>query len=184
MCRTSIYISIPTPCHEDWHNMNATERGAFCHSCQKEVIDFSAMTDREIIAYLEKHQTGCGRFREDQLDTKLTIPKVENGVFRWRALMLGILPIISTKIFAQVPRAITEQYVVSHKVSKCDTIILPEVPVTAYYMKRERIIIGVTTTDTKPIPLPESKDTITITTQPEKKKNWFQRTFSIKHKRQ
>jgi hypothetical protein len=77
--------------------MDATERGAFCHSCQKEVIDFSAMTDREVIEYLEKHKAGCGRFREDQLNTKLVIPKVENGIFRWRALFLGLLPILAFK---------------------------------------------------------------------------------------
>ena len=97
MSRPGIHITIPTPCHESWDSMDATERGAFCHSCQKEVIDFSAMTDREVIEYLEKHKTGCGRFRKDQLDTNLTIPKLDNGIFRWRALFLGLVSLISVK---------------------------------------------------------------------------------------
>ena len=102
MSRPSIHISIPTPCHESWDSMDATEQGAFCHSCQKEVIDFSAMTDREVIEYLEKYKTGCGRFRKDQLDTKLTIPKLDNGIFRWRALFLGLISFISIKAFPSI----------------------------------------------------------------------------------
>ena len=103
MNRNSIYISIPTPCHESWDSMDATERGAFCHSCQKEVIDFTAMTDREVIDYLAKYQTGCGRFRKDQLDTKLTIPKVDNGLFRWKALFLSFLSLVSIKSVVAQP---------------------------------------------------------------------------------
>src|ERR1700722_2778813 len=94
MSRPTIHITIPKPCHESWQNMNATDCGAFCQSCQKEVIDFSTMTDREVIEYLSKHNTGCGRFRKDQLDVGLSIPKVYNGIFKWKALLLGILPVI------------------------------------------------------------------------------------------
>ena len=97
MSRPSIHISIPKPCHEQWDGMTATERGAFCQSCQTEVIDFSTMTDREVVEYLSKNKTGCGRFRNDQLNTNLVIPSVENGVFKWRALFFGFLSFISFK---------------------------------------------------------------------------------------
>ena len=93
----SIHISIPKPCHEQWDGMTTTERGAFCQSCQTEVIDFSAMTDREVIEYLSKNKAGCGRFRNDQLNTNLSIASVENGVFKWRALFFGFLSFISFK---------------------------------------------------------------------------------------
>ncbi|MBS1595356.1 MAG: hypothetical protein JST90_13650 [Bacteroidetes bacterium] len=46
-----LHLTIPTPCHERWDDMTATERGAFCHSCSKEVIDFSAMTDSELLSF-------------------------------------------------------------------------------------------------------------------------------------
>ena len=98
----SIHISIPTPCHESWDNMDKTERGAFCHSCQKDVTDFSAMTDREVIEYLSKNKLGCSRFRADQLDRNITIARIDNGKFRWRALALSILSLVSIKnIMAQ-----------------------------------------------------------------------------------
>lgn len=97
MSRHSIHISIPQPCHESWDRMDATARGAFCHSCQKEVIDFSAMTDREVVEYLQRHQTSCGRFKNDQLNTKLTIPEIESGIFKWKTLLLGLLTAINIK---------------------------------------------------------------------------------------
>ena len=118
MSRKSIHISIPSPCHELWDRMDATERGAFCHRCQKEVIDFSTMTDREVIEYLAKHQTGCGRFRKDQLDTKLSIAEVNNGVFKWRALFLGILSFMCLKSSMALPnyrRVAADQNAISAK---------------------------------------------------------------------
>jgi len=100
MSQTSIRITIPKPCHESWHSMDATGHGAFCHSCQKVVIDFSSMTDREIIEYISKNSGGCGRFRPDQLDTKLTTLKVDNGAFRWRAVLFSLLPLFSVRAFS------------------------------------------------------------------------------------
>jgi len=64
-------ISIPTPCHENLSLMDKTENGKFCLSCQKEVIDFTKMTDEEIVLYFDKKKSGaakvCGTFRVDQV---------------------------------------------------------------------------------------------------------------------
>ena len=112
MKQQSIRISIPQPCHESWESMDATACGAFCHSCQKEVVDFTTMTDSSVISYQESHPIGCGKFRNDQIDTKLIIPVLDNGVFRWKALVLSLLSLFSLKhsVFAQkVSIPVTEQ---------------------------------------------------------------------------
>jgi hypothetical protein len=75
---TQLKISIPTPCHENLSVMDKTENGKFCLSCQKEVIDFTKMSDEDIILYFEKKKSGeakvCGTFRVDQvLENKKTI---------------------------------------------------------------------------------------------------------------
>ncbi len=71
-----IILSIPEPCHQDWNQMTSVEKGRFCSSCKKTVIDFSMMSDREIAAFLKKPASStCGRFRKDQLDRELLIPK-------------------------------------------------------------------------------------------------------------
>jgi hypothetical protein len=72
-----LQLKVPTPCHENWDNMTKTEKGRFCASCQKQVIDFSNKSDREIAMFFKKPSTGsvCGRFMEDQLNRDIAIPK-------------------------------------------------------------------------------------------------------------
>jgi hypothetical protein len=72
-----IQLTIAEPCHENWENMTPVEKGRFCGSCQKQVVDFSNMSDREIAVFFKKPSTGsvCGRFMQDQLDRDMEIPK-------------------------------------------------------------------------------------------------------------
>ena len=72
-----IQLSVPKPCHEDWDAMTPVDKGKFCGSCQKQVVDFSNMSDREVAVFFKKPSTGsvCGRFMTDQLERDLEIPK-------------------------------------------------------------------------------------------------------------
>jgi len=76
-----IKISIPEPCHENWHEMSPTEKGKFCSSCQKNVIDFTKSSDREIILAFKKEEKLCGRFRISQLDHEMIIPKEKKSIW-------------------------------------------------------------------------------------------------------
>ena len=48
---------IPHPCHEDWNAMTdsetSEERGRHCDVCSKVVVDFTKMSDAEMIDYLQ-----------------------------------------------------------------------------------------------------------------------------------
>jgi len=62
--------------------MTQTEKGRFCASCQKQVIDFSNKSDREIAMFFKKPILSsskggsvCGRFMDDQLNREIEIPK-------------------------------------------------------------------------------------------------------------
>ena len=57
MSTTSYKISVKAPCHEDWAGMSNTNDGRFCSSCEKEVIDFTKLSDEEVIAYIQKMQS-------------------------------------------------------------------------------------------------------------------------------
>lgn len=72
-----LHISIPEPCHENWHAMTPTQQGRFCNACTKEVVDFSMMTDTEILNYFTSvtHEKVCGRALPSQLDRTITRPK-------------------------------------------------------------------------------------------------------------
>jgi CarboxypepD_reg-like domain/Secretion system C-terminal sorting domain len=72
-----IQLSIAEPCHENWDNMSPVDKGKFCGSCQKQVVDFSMMSDRQVAEFFKKPSTGsvCGRFMTDQLEREIEIPK-------------------------------------------------------------------------------------------------------------
>jgi hypothetical protein len=69
-------LTIADPCHENWDQMTPAEKGRFCDSCQKQVVDFTDMTDGQIASFFKK-TTGsiCGRFMDDQLNRSIAIPK-------------------------------------------------------------------------------------------------------------
>ena len=63
-------ISINEPCHENWDKMTPNDKGAFCLSCQKNVVDFSNKTITQIKDFFRKKteaESVCGRFDESQL---------------------------------------------------------------------------------------------------------------------
>lgn len=60
---------VPQPCHASWDAMAPNQGGRFCGACQKTVIDFTAMTDQEILSHLASSRASvCGRFRNEQLE--------------------------------------------------------------------------------------------------------------------
>lgn len=71
----NINITIPEPCHESWDAMTPTEKGRFCQLCTKEVIDFTKLSDEQIIKHLNSNGTICGRFSEKQLNKELTLTR-------------------------------------------------------------------------------------------------------------
>lgn len=56
--------------------MTQAEKGKFCGSCQKTVVDFTNMSDRQLAEFFKKPSGSvCGRFQQDQLERDITIPK-------------------------------------------------------------------------------------------------------------
>ncbi len=46
-------LSIKDPCTQEFGEFESTANGGFCQSCRKEVIDFTRMTESEIITYFK-----------------------------------------------------------------------------------------------------------------------------------
>lgn len=98
-------ISIPKPCHEDWSKMTPNEKGRFCKSCTKTVVDFTKMSPDAIQDYLHnnKDQRICGHIKQSQLDSiNLRIPEAvihQNQSFH-RLFLLALLISMGMTLFS------------------------------------------------------------------------------------
>jgi len=97
-------LQIPEPCHENWDKMTSTQQGRFCMSCQKEVVDFSVMSDKDILNYISTASTNmCGRVAPDQLNRDLIAPREPRkiGWRHWISVAASLI-LITSKTEAQV----------------------------------------------------------------------------------
>lgn len=62
------YLHIPTPCSEDWNKMDATEQGAFCTKCTKEVLDLTEIKSSKIPQVIASKTNPCIRILGHQID--------------------------------------------------------------------------------------------------------------------
>ncbi len=85
-------VSVPKPCHENWDDMTPTQKGKHCLSCQKTVIDFSKMSDGEIIRYFQQFKgSTCGRFSNVQLNRPIVESLVARPQNRWTWMFPAML---------------------------------------------------------------------------------------------
>lgn len=99
----SLHLSIPQPCHEDWDKMTPAENGRHCQNCRKEVIDFSLLSDQQILNLIAQSKSGlCGRFSADQLDRQM-FPRPISHISPWTkagllaASLLLAVPVVGQK---------------------------------------------------------------------------------------
>jgi hypothetical protein len=83
--KQKIQISIPEPCHEGWQNMTPVEKGRFCASCQKKVLDFTYLSDNEIIKVVTKNDNLCARIDVSNLNRNLIKTKTKSNYFGYFA---------------------------------------------------------------------------------------------------
>lgn len=90
----NLQLRINEPCNESWERMEAGEGGRFCGACSKVVVDFSVMSDREILQYLSRARGGvCGRLGADQLDRDILLGEEEKRRkwMGWGVLVASLL---------------------------------------------------------------------------------------------
>ncbi|QIX61452.1 hypothetical protein HER32_09780 [Hymenobacter sp. BT18] len=81
--------------------MALTAAGRFCGSCQHEVVDFTRMTDAELLAFLQGQTSGCGRFRADQV--RPTLRQHRRAWHLWAAAVawVGSVLVVPRPAFSQ-----------------------------------------------------------------------------------
>ena len=111
----SLQLTIAEPCHENWDGMLPENQGKFCLSCQKTVVDFSAMSDREVLNYFNNN-TGntCGRFNDEQLNKTLSVPK-ERSIGKWKYFWQFLLPAMFAMHKVQAQKVVGKPAIVQQK---------------------------------------------------------------------
>ncbi len=93
-------LSVAKPCHEKWAHFTPTASGGFCNACHKNVVDFTRMSDEQIVAFFRAAPAqSCGRFRAGQLReyaTKTTAAPRFNRPFL-QAGFAGLLLLLASK---------------------------------------------------------------------------------------
>jgi hypothetical protein len=71
-----LQIHVEQPCSEGWDNMKPDKNGHFCAACAKTVVDFTNMSDADILAFFKKNngKDVCGRINPYQLENPLPMP--------------------------------------------------------------------------------------------------------------
>jgi CarboxypepD_reg-like domain/Secretion system C-terminal sorting domain len=102
--KKSIQLHIPEPCHENWQQMTPQDQGRFCNACAKAVVDFSVMSDKEILNYISNASSKmCGRLDQDQLNRDIVYPEFQKR--NWKKYWLTIAAsfvLLTSKLSAQI----------------------------------------------------------------------------------
>lgn len=119
-------ISIAKPCNENWNSMLPNEKGKFCMSCNKTVVDFTKMKNADIQKYFEKKSNSeeiCGIFRLNQIasDNNSNYSKFTNRFNRIKIkpiklmalFLLGSLFSLSSCIMGKAAEAKEESELIS-----------------------------------------------------------------------
>ncbi len=84
-------VSISKPCSENWRNFTPNSSGGFCGSCKKNVMDFTKMSDNEVVNIISKSSGNtCGRLTHTQLQRKYRQPLKPKIKLGWPLLKAGI----------------------------------------------------------------------------------------------
>lgn len=140
-------IRIPNPCSENPSNFTPTSKGGFCNSCLKEVVDFRGMSDKEVLASIQKNSgKTCGIFRPSQLESQVNPTRKVSFPGIWTFGFLGFLGLAIPAEAQTTSKPKTEKALVE----KCEPFPLE------YSYKKNKTIKGVVLDQDGEAPVPGS----------------------------
>jgi hypothetical protein len=159
---SEIHIKITNPCHEDWNKMTTTESGKFCKACTKEVIDFTAKSDEEIIKHYGHYGNVCGRFHPSQLNRKLIADRKKRN--HWLSYAASLL--LPITLFSQETTSTPKN---NPQTTQTENTNFTSLQISSLARKKEKITISGIVTDSTGTKIPNAyayvKDThIGVTT--------------------
>ena len=92
MKKPNYIIKINKPCQENWDEMTQNDKGKHCAVCAKTVVDFSKLSDNQVIKLIENSKGEvCGHFNKTQLNRALTQTNEQTNPFLYQILAGALL---------------------------------------------------------------------------------------------
>lgn len=130
----SIQINIAKPCHENWNAMTPGEQGRFCAACEKTVIDFSGMSDQEVLSFFSTTGTDvCGRLSTGQLNKTFheQSPQRFSWAYAWNMIIAATLLSVNAKGQSKkttVKKAVVSQKKLSEEMVMMGAVAIEKIP--------------------------------------------------------
>ncbi len=100
-------------CDNKWDEMTPHRQGRHCGSCNKVVVDFTQMSDMDIIQYLSKNTHTCGLFKKSQFNRPMVIHSYQKRS-SWPAvatmLVAGLFAVAPSNVNALNPGKLSIEF--------------------------------------------------------------------------
>lgn len=95
MSRKTFKLSIEESCQENWEAMNPQAEGRHCGLCTKTVLDFTQLSDQEVLQLIKKYNGKvCGRLRQSQLNRLMVLEEQRSGISTLYKILAGMALVV------------------------------------------------------------------------------------------
>ncbi len=95
-------FSIPNPCNMKWEEMNPIdENRKHCSSCDRVIVDFTRMSDGQLLDFFRKNKNACGKFAPHQLDREILADVERKNNPGWKNIFILPSLLFGMETFAQ-----------------------------------------------------------------------------------
>lgn len=149
--KNPVSITVKKPCSEKFSNFSKTNEGGYCASCEKEVIDFTKMSQTAIIEFLCTNSTNtCGKFKTSQLGE---ITQQQNYTIMTNMLSKGIGALSFSLLSLCAVPTIEAQEVASNFTTQTEISSIPSTHTKSTTQQKNYKVRG-TVLDEDNLPLP------------------------------
>ena len=100
MKKPSVQLSIQQPCAENWNEMTPVDQGKFCQLCSKQVIDFTQLSDEQLLRVIENNgEKLCGRFKSNQLNRPIVPINYKQNNYSFPKIFSSLLVLTTLHVF-------------------------------------------------------------------------------------
>lgn len=99
--KTHPYLDFGFKCNQDWSKMADLGENKYCSVCEKSIIDFTTMSNTDVLHYLNQNQKVCGKMSDTQLNELNTRLGRQTPIFSLKSILFGTALMIGQSAVGQ-----------------------------------------------------------------------------------